>query len=57
MKEEQLTSIEIPIIKDQKLNLPPLKNNPEENLLKNEKIIKDLPSWNIEPPLEIKRGQ
>lgn len=57
MKEEQLTSIEMPIIKDQKLNLPPLKNNPEENLLKNEKIIKDLPSWNIEPPLEIKRGQ
>lgn len=57
MKEEQLTPIETPIIKDQNLNLPPLKSNTEENILKNEKIIKDLPTWNIEPPLEIKRGQ
>lgn len=57
MNEEQLkpikeTNVEI---KPAIINLPPQ----EEKLTTNtssEEIIQKLPSWNIEPPIEIKRG-
>lgn len=57
MNEEQL----IPIKTEEKdikplINLPELKNKTEETNKNNQKIINSLPSWSIEPPIEIKRG-
>lgn len=54
MQEEQL----IPIVEDkQKESIMPLPTQIEqkENIEQKE-IIKELPSWSIEPPIEIKRG-
>lgn len=51
MKEESFKSIEEP--KKEEINLPNLKQESspiEETLTK-------LPEWNIEPPVEINRGQ
>lgn len=42
------------IVKPAIINLP----QKEETILEqNQNIIKNLPSWNIEPPIEVKRGQ
>ena len=35
------------------VNLPDLKKEPQEP----KKVVTKLPSWNIEPPIEINRGQ
>ena len=56
MKETQLK----PITKQQS-NLKPVQNTPNNKQIKQVKeekyeTIKSLPTWNIEPPLEIKRG-
>ncbi len=54
MNEEQLKPItETPV--ENKPNIVDLtiqKNNQQEK----EETIKELPTWNIEPPIEIKRG-
>ena len=42
------------IVKPAIINLPESENNKQEN---SENIIRELPSWSIEPPIEIKRGQ
>ena len=46
----ELKPIEETQKKIQEINLPNLKTNT------NEEIIKNLPEWSIEPPVEIKRG-
>ena len=55
MKEPQLKQIN----KSNSKELKQINNSKqEENKVKQEKYqtIKELPSWSIEPPLEIKRG-
>lgn len=57
MQEEKFKPIdtnEEVIVKPTIINLPNQKTNQSEQ---NQNIIKELPSWNIEPPIEIKRGQ
>lgn len=58
MNEEQLKPLEEPIveIKPAIINLPEKKENNQNNKNSNDDIVKDLPTWNIEPPIEIKRG-
>lgn len=52
MNEETFKPIEEqPKVEDQ-INLPNLKDNK-----KTQELIIELPDWNIEPPLEINRGQ
>ncbi len=56
MNEEQFKPIDNEIkIKPAIINLPEVKTEPKTQ--ENENIIAELPSWNIEPPIEIKRGQ
>ena len=56
MENEQFKPIEEPPKNNSnQMNLPNLKNNPEQN--NTEEIINKLPEWNIEPPIEINRGQ
>ena len=56
MENEQFKPIEEPPKNNtNQMNLPNLKNNPEQN--NTEEIINKLPEWNIEPPIEINRGQ
>ena len=56
MKEEQFKPIEDEMkIKPAIINLPENKKE-QKTELQEETIIK-LPTWNIEPPIEIKRGQ
>lgn len=56
MKEEQFKPIEEEIkIKPAIINLHETKKEPKTEL--QEEAIVKLPTWNIEPPIEIKRGQ
>jgi hypothetical protein len=56
MKEEQFTPINEEVkIKPAIINLPETQKKPQYEE-KNTDIVK-LPSWNIEPPIEIKRGK
>lgn len=55
-EEQQLKPIvEIPTSQneEEKINLPEIK---KETLPEEETIVKGLPSWSIEPPIEIKRS-
>lgn len=54
MEENSFKPIEEPQKQNkQQINLPNLKKNNQSN----EEIISELPNWNIEPPVEINRGQ
>lgn len=55
MKETQLKQIN----KQQPSNIKPIntqQKEPNKQKIEKQTIINSLPSWNIEPPLEIKRG-
>jgi len=52
MEEQQFKPIE-ETTEEPNINLPVLKGNKPTK----EEIITDLPEWNIEPPIEINRGQ
>lgn len=56
MKELQLKQIN----KTQENNLKPIQNTqgkqPNKQKLEKQQVINSLPTWSIEPPLEIKRG-
>lgn len=59
MKETQLKQLN----KNEQKNLKPIEMTPiskqeqqKNNSPANNQIIKNLPTWSIEPPLEIKRG-
>ncbi|MGN1371506.1 MAG: hypothetical protein ACI4XM_04465 [Candidatus Coprovivens sp.] len=57
MNEEQFKKLDIGNeikIKPAIINLPEKKDKDNKN---DEKIIVELPTWNIEPPIEIKRGE
>ena len=57
MNEEQFKKLDIDNeikIKPAIINLPEKKDKDNKN---DEKIIVELPTWNIEPPIEIKRGE
>lgn len=52
--EEQI----LPIKKEEKENISILEEKKKiDNQVNNTDIIKELPEWNIEPPLEINRGE
>ena len=52
MEEQQFKPIE-ETTEEPNINLPVLKGNKPTK----EETITDLPEWNIEPPIEINRGQ
>ena len=55
MKETQLKHInKQPVQKTQKT--PVKKQEPQKQVQEKNDIIRNLPTWSIEPPLEIKRG-
>lgn len=56
MKEEQFKPIDQEIkIKPTIIKLQAPNNKPSNE--QNDNIIVELPTWNIEPPIEIKRGK
>lgn len=57
MNEEQFKPLDNEIkIKPATINFPEIKKS-NQNEESKENIITELPTWNIEPPIEIKRGQ
>lgn len=45
-----------PITEEQEEFKPIEVQTPPAQIQPNQEIIKELPSWNIEPPIEVKRG-
>ena len=56
MNNGNLTPIEEQPIKNE-INLPNLKNITIEKEPKPKEDLVEIPNWNIEPPIEINRGQ